>query len=412
MAQPWTLLHYAKHLDATYKTSLRVTEMARVAKIASSIRRIRAAATRLRPAAQISGVARLKYALKDSILRKGSTDFGDFESNRLETGRHAGRPLVALTGYDNGLHPSRFRRLVALTERSKVQRQSEQIGPAAPLRSLTQPQPVRTEHSVAEASPSSTFRKRHAFADLITRSSTLANSGLSQVAPRHASDAIQYRLDRRLAPNHLGTHSNARFARGAHTEIPDRKLMQRSHGLERHINAFRQMLNTQTASFAKAANTRLGVLQGDHSFGAAQDAALSKVAERRARLEIGTVDARFASPIRPESSNSAHISGASSNALQKATSAGITAVPARGRRSALLRPTPKMTVPAQPTRTTGDSRDSRPPIVVNFSPTIVVQGGIEPGNIEPTFLQSIRQYSHELVRTINRELQKQRRATF
>jgi hypothetical protein len=52
------------------------------------------------------------------------------------------------------------------------------------------------------------------------------------------------------------------------------------------------------------------------------------------------------------------------------------------------------------------------PIVVNFSPTIVLQNCEEFAGIENAVVQAIRQHSHELVRIIGRELQTQRRAAF
>jgi hypothetical protein len=54
----------------------------------------------------------------------------------------------------------------------------------------------------------------------------------------------------------------------------------------------------------------------------------------------------------------------------------------------------------------------RPPFVVNFSPTIVIDNAIEPGELERRVTQTIERHSHELVRIVTRELQSQRRAMF
>ena len=52
------------------------------------------------------------------------------------------------------------------------------------------------------------------------------------------------------------------------------------------------------------------------------------------------------------------------------------------------------------------------PVVVNFSPTVVLQGGGDPGELERRVVQAIGRHSHELVRIVARELQLQRRAAF
>jgi len=52
------------------------------------------------------------------------------------------------------------------------------------------------------------------------------------------------------------------------------------------------------------------------------------------------------------------------------------------------------------------------PIVVNFSPTIVIHSGEGFAGIENAVVQALRQHSHELVRVIGRELQTQRRTAF
>jgi hypothetical protein len=52
------------------------------------------------------------------------------------------------------------------------------------------------------------------------------------------------------------------------------------------------------------------------------------------------------------------------------------------------------------------------PVVVNFSPTVVLQGGMDPGDLERRVVQAIGRHSHELVRIVARELQSQRRAAF
>ncbi|GEM_PF-6305459 len=52
------------------------------------------------------------------------------------------------------------------------------------------------------------------------------------------------------------------------------------------------------------------------------------------------------------------------------------------------------------------------PVVVNFSPTVVLQGGGDPGDLERRVVQAIGRHSHEIVRIVARELQLQRRAAF
>ncbi len=51
-------------------------------------------------------------------------------------------------------------------------------------------------------------------------------------------------------------------------------------------------------------------------------------------------------------------------------------------------------------------------ILVNFSPTVVLQGGVESGELERRVVEAIGRHSHELIRIVSRELQSQRRAAF
>lgn len=77
----------------------------------------------------------------------------------------------------------------------------------------------------------------------------------------------------------------------------------------------------------------------------------------------------------------------------------------------------RLRAPAEPvaSRSTGPSSRAGafpPPLIVNFSPTIVLQGKMESGNLERTVVQAIRLHSRELVQIINRELDTQARADF
>ncbi len=64
------------------------------------------------------------------------------------------------------------------------------------------------------------------------------------------------------------------------------------------------------------------------------------------------------------------------------------------------------------TRTEAAATGRRPPFVVNFSPTIVIDNAIGPGELEQRITQAIGRHSHELVRIMTRELQSRRRAMF
>lgn len=52
------------------------------------------------------------------------------------------------------------------------------------------------------------------------------------------------------------------------------------------------------------------------------------------------------------------------------------------------------------------------PVVITFSPTVVIHNQAEHGNLEGKVVEAIRRHSYELVRLISRELQTQRRAFF
>jgi hypothetical protein len=84
----------------------------------------------------------------------------------------------------------------------------------------------------------------------------------------------------------------------------------------------------------------------------------------------------------------------------------------RSQQPALSHSKPTDSAVARPTRAKFDASEAPAPLVVNFSPTIVIQGKIEAENIEGTVIRAIRTHSHELIHIINRELQTQRRAAF
>lgn len=60
---------------------------------------------------------------------------------------------------------------------------------------------------------------------------------------------------------------------------------------------------------------------------------------------------------------------------------------------------------------TGTSQVS-PPMVINFSPTVVVHGGTDAGDLERRVVQAIGRHSHELIRILTRELQQRSRTAF
>lgn len=58
------------------------------------------------------------------------------------------------------------------------------------------------------------------------------------------------------------------------------------------------------------------------------------------------------------------------------------------------------------------ARSEARPILVDFSPTVVLNGDADPGEFERRIIHAIERHSHELARLVLRELQAQRRAAF
>ena len=56
--------------------------------------------------------------------------------------------------------------------------------------------------------------------------------------------------------------------------------------------------------------------------------------------------------------------------------------------------------------------DRSQPLVVNFSPTVVIRGVTQPDNIEQRVVQVIERHSHELLQIIHRELKSRQRVAF
>jgi hypothetical protein len=133
----------------------------------------------------------------------------------------------------------------------------------------------------------------------------------------------------------------------------------------------------------------------------------------RARPALTAAGGHFAwSALQRHLSNQYRNHTARAGGLRPAATASRLIQQLRSQQPALSLSKPTDSAVARPTRARFDASEAAAPLVLNFSPTIVIQGKVEAENIENTVIRAIRTHSHELIHIINRELQTQRRAAF
>jgi hypothetical protein len=393
----------AEQGDASRKARLQLNERNRIGDVVSFIRRLEAAARRSPPAVSTSQAVSAKYA----HLAKVESDGDRTRRSILHPyGEPPRSPLVSRR--DRSVNRSRSSLIARLTDLAKLVGQNEKWAREARISEQAIESSRRAGGPVflEGQKPGDATHQRTTLIDRAADAAAKSVRPFRQQLSGRTSNAQSYLGNDRLTP------ISSRRAGYAHSfqlfsALANELRRSLSKSLIEPVSSFRRgspqlntMMKVGSSHMHDGSETSLEAPVG-HYLGVVTDRSIrlgatgSKTNVSFSRLGRDTSDFRNDSQEHLKPSRAASSASDLIRRLRAQQSSG----------------------PAEPvaSRSTGPSSragEFPPPLIVNFSPTIVLQGKMERGNLERTVVQAIRLHSHELVQIINRELDTQSRAAF
>jgi hypothetical protein len=399
--------------DAIREASSRLNERSQISAVVASIRRIGAAAERSRSAARAPEAGITRHLNLTTLLQKGPDNFTRTISQHYQMG--PGQAPSNSSDPNNTKRGASFIDLLSGLGRVLRAPAGERLSPAR-MQSIASIRGAGGRLPVERAKLVEADGQRRALGDLISGPGARAARASARQSPERTAKARSYPPSAGPSPSAIWNTRNAQPSglAAAYANAPTRSSWQL---LKDIISAFGQRPSGEEFSDRGAPMKVDGLLHKRYGSQAPETVSMSArraaLNNGRARTGISGFSGRLTFSRRPGDMPALYRNPAArSGPSRPAASASELVRQLRTQRSA-LRPTPPAdTVVSRPKESRLDASEAHAPLVVNFSPTIVIQGRMEAGNIERTVIQAIRLHSHELVHIINRELQTQRRAAF